>query len=147
MLTAEIIPSGVWSALHDMESFEEEFNRLFNGFSNSERADYPAVNVWKNDEGVTLKAEVPGVDPHTLDVSIEGDKLTLRGSRDESGEPKEGETCRRKERGDAHFIRTITLPFGVKPENVEARFGKGILTLDVKKPEEQKPKRIEIKSV
>jgi HSP20 family protein len=65
---------------------------------------YPAMNVWTNEEGGVVTAELPGLDPENIDISVENDTLTLRGRR-ERDEVKEGTTYHRRVRGTGAFVR------------------------------------------
>ncbi len=146
MLITECTPANVRSFLHDTDAFEREFNRFFNGITFDSEDVYPAVNAYRDSDGITLKAELPGIDPKSLDVSVEGDELTLRGKAAENGHG-ENVAWRRRERRHVDFARTVKLPFRADPKGIEASFSKGILTVDIKTPEEQKPRTIDVKSV
>jgi HSP20 family protein len=108
-------------------------------------AAYPPVNLGINDHGVKLTAEVPGIDLEDLDVTLHGNTITVAGKR--AADPlEEGEAYARNERPHGEFSRTIELPFDVSSETAEAAYEKGVLTLLVQRPEEQKPKRLSIKA-
>ena len=125
-----------------------EMNRLWSGWPTSYRGRtvprYPAMNVWTNDEGSVITAELPGMAPEDIDLSVEDDTLTLRGTRNVD-ELDEGATYHRRERGTGAFARTVQLPFRVEGENVEATFEKGILNISLPRAEEDKPKKIAVK--
>jgi HSP20 family protein len=103
------------------------------------------MNVWTNEEGVVVTAELPGVEPDEIDVSVVGDTLTLTGSR-RPFELKEGEKYHRRERGFGRFTRTFQLPFQVEADQVEAIFEKGVLHISLPRAEVDKPKKIAIKA-
>ena len=106
---------------------------------------YPAMNVWTNEDGAVVTAELPGVNPNEIDVSVVGDTLTLSGSR-QPEELAEGNTYHRRERGYGKFSRTFQLPFKVETDKVEALFEKGILHLSLPRAEADKPRKITVKS-
>jgi HSP20 family protein len=101
--------------------------------------------VWANEEGVIVSAELPGVAPEDIDISVVGDTLTLSGTR--NSEEAEGFTYTRRERGHGEFTRTFQLPFQIQGDQVEASFDKGVLHITLPRVEEDKPKRIEVKAV
>ena len=102
---------------------------------------WPAVDVNEDDRAVTLRADVPGLDEKDLDVEVSGNRLTIRGSREEAHEDKAN---RRHERVTGSFVRTVTLPSYVDPAGVEARYDKGVLTVTVPKIPGRGPKRVSV---
>ena len=105
---------------------------------------FPPVNVWCNNEKAVVTAELPGVKAEDLDLSVEGEVLTLSGSR-EAEKLDEGERFRRHERGHGAFSRTVALPFAVDADKVEASYAEGILSVALPRSEASKPKKVEIK--
>jgi HSP20 family protein len=103
------------------------------------------MNVWANPDGAVVTAELPGVNPEDIDVSVVGETLTLTGSRTPE-ELKEGEKYHRRERGQGKFTRTFQLPFPVEADKVEAVFEKGVLHISLPRAEADKPKKISIKA-
>jgi len=142
---------GVWSfgritdPMTDMQRLQREMNRLFSGAAELYAHDFPAVNVWSGENGLVVTAEVPGIDPEKLDISIVGDSLTLSGVR-EHVVLKEGESYHRQERSQGRFTRTLQLPFHVDAGKVEAKYEKGVLRITLPRAEVDKPKKIKIKS-
>lgn len=104
---------------------------------------YPAVNLYSGDDEAVVTAEVPGYGAAEIEVSVAGNALTLRGSR-EREEASEGETYRRRERSGNSFSRVVKLPFKVGEEGVSAEFKDGILTVQLPRAAEDKPKQIEV---
>ena len=101
------------------------------------------INVGATPEKVDVYLFSPGVDPKSLDVSLQQNLLTVSGKR-ESPEPENAKFYR-KERFGGEFRRTITLPDDIDPERVEARYADGILHIEVRRRESSKPRQIEIK--
>jgi len=138
--------SWLWSPWDEIRRLQREMNRLFSDFFGEPVEEvYPAVNVWRKDDSVVVTAEMPGVEPGDIDLSVEGDTLTIRGSR-KPEELKEGEEYHRQERHSGAFVRAIELPFRVDPEKVDARYEKGILRVTLPRAEEDKPKQITVKA-
>lgn len=137
------IPS-IWE---EMERIERQMNRtLSRGFGRRWMGTptYPALNVWLNDDGAYVTAELPGVDAGKLDVKVTGETLTLSGERPEEPMPEDA-CCQRQERSYGQFSRTIELPFAVQADKVEARMEKGVLRLRLPRAEAHKPKQITVK--
>jgi HSP20 family protein len=136
------------STWREMERLRREMNRLFAGMPTSGGAaapGYPAINVWTNEDGAVLTAELPGVSAGDIDVAVEGDTLTLSGNR-QLDELPEGPTYHRRERGHGRFSRVFRLPFPIDSGKVEAAFEKGILHITLPRPESDKPRKIAIKA-
>jgi HSP20 family protein len=106
---------------------------------------YPAMNVWTNEDGAAITAELPGVNPEDIDISVVGDTLTLSGNR-QPEELGDGDTYHRRERGYGQFTRTFQLPFPVEVDQTEAVFEKGVLHLSLPRAEADKPKKISVKA-
>ena len=106
---------------------------------------FPAVNVWQNDEAAAIVAELAGVEPQDIEISVKDDVLTIAGER-RAPELPQGASWQRSERAFGRFTRAIRLPFRVDPEQVEARFTDGVLRVAVRRPEADRPRRIEIKA-
>ncbi len=138
------IPS-VW---REMDRLQREMNRFYEtSYPSHFRSApaYPAMNVWMSEEGLQITAEVPGVSPKDIDISVVGDTLTLSGVR-EPDELKEGAQYHRQERGYGNYSRSLQLPFSVNVDKVEATFKNGVLSIVLPRAEEDKPKKITIKS-
>lgn len=133
----------------EIGQLQHEMNRIFNSvgsLSHSRVAPgYPAINVWANNEGLAVTAELPGVNPADIDISVVGKTFTLTGSR-QPDELKDGETYHRRERRFGKFTRTFELPFKVETDKIEAVFDKGVLHVSLPRAEEEKPKKIAVKS-
>lgn len=133
----------------ELDRLQHEVNRLFEGLpargARYAAPRYPAMNVWINDDGAVLTAELPGCDPDALDISVIGEVLTLSGSR-QAEEVPEHATYHRRERACGRFSRTFELPFSVEAEAVEASFENGVLRVILPRAEADKPRKIEIKT-
>jgi HSP20 family protein len=128
---------------------EREMDQLFgsgpspNGIRSMARGTYPPINVGSTPNQVDVYLFAAGVDPASLDISIQQNLLTIAGERKAS--PKEGMEFFRKERFDGDFRRTLSLPDDVDPDQVDASYKDGLLQITVKRREEVKPRQIEIK--
>ncbi len=146
MATQDLFGWGRMDPLADIRRLQDEMNRLFSASVSGRRpptAGFPAVNAYANEDGIALTAELPGVAAENLDISVFRDTLTLRGTREA---PAEAKAYHRRERLHGEFVRTISLPFQVDPERVEANLQDGLLRLSLHRPEQDKPKRIKVKA-
>ena len=123
----------------------DEMDRAFSQIERPRAAAFPPVNVWSSADGVAVTAELPGMDPAGLDISATDDSLTVQG---EMPPPvsSEGITWHRRERRSGRFSRTIQLPFRISADSVDASFRDGVLRVSLQRPEEEKPRKIEVKA-
>lgn len=129
----------------ELRKFTSDFDRLFaSADRGGETAVFPPVNLWSGDEGVAVTAEIPGVEPSEIDLSVEGDVLRIAGER--KTPDVAAAAWRRRERGFGKFARTIRLPYRVDPNSVEARFRNGLLEILLRRPEEDRPRKIDVKA-
>jgi HSP20 family protein len=134
------MPRGLmrWSPFLDLERFFDE------GFS-ADVNFLPALDVRQDKDNVIVEASLPGIDPEKVDISVENDVLTISGHTEEKKEVKR-EDYYRKEIREGRFSRSVILPMGVKADQAEASYEKGILKIVLPKAEEAKPKKIAIKA-
>ena len=104
---------------------------------------FPAVNVATEEDKVHVLVFVPGIDPATLEVSIVGNVLTVKGRRDALAVP-EGTQPWVRERPAGRFVRTLTLPDDVDPQRVEAQSRDGMVWIQVMRDEAARPRRIQV---
>ena len=126
----------------ELRRLQEEMDRLAGAFTPA-AASFPAVNLYAGRDGIAVSAELPGVAKDELEIHAHRDTLTLRGTRRPAAEDEAA--FHRRERRSGAFTRTIQLPFQVDPERIEARLENGVLQLSLQRPEEDKPRRIEVK--
>ena len=135
----------VWSPWREMERLQQDVNRLLSRESAPYATMFPAVNIWASDQDVIVTAEVPGVDPAGLDITVADNVLRLSGSR-KPEELEPGEVSHRRERASGEFTRSFRLPFAVDSGKVEASCDRGILTVRLPRAEADKPRKIAIKT-
>jgi HSP20 family protein len=104
----------------------------------------PPVDVYETNDSIVLKADLPEVSKEEVDISVQGNVLTIRGERKREQEVKE-QNYYRLERSYGGFTRSFTLPGTVDAEKIEAGFSGGVLTVNLPKREESKPKQIRVK--
>lgn len=134
---------GRMDPLHEMQRLQGEMSRVFSGLGQPLNPEVPPVNAWVGESDVVVTAELPGVDPGKVDVSVVGDTLTISGTRE--AEPlKEGESYHRQERSHGRFTRSLQLPFHVEAGKVDAKYERGILRVTLPRAEADKPRKISV---
>jgi HSP20 family protein len=98
----------------------------------------PRMDVFEKNGKVVIKAELPGVKREDLEITLEGEELTIKGERKAESEVKE-EDYYQLERSQGAFHRSVTLPFEAKPEEITAHFACGVLELELPKPAVRAP--------
>ena len=111
----------------------------------------PVVEVKEDEKGLTIEADLPGVDPDDVSVELADGVLTLTAERkvekEEDREEKEGVKYHLAERAYGTFLRRFNLPWEAREDKIEAKFDKGVLKVFVpKKTEEKKARKIAIKA-
>jgi HSP20 family protein len=103
----------------------------------------PAVDVWETDNELVLSFDLPGIPEDKIAVELDNDVLTVSGERERT-EEQSGERFFRYERRFGSFSRSVSLPTGIGEDSIKADYKDGVLEVRVAKPEEPKPKRIQI---
>jgi HSP20 family protein len=140
-----------WDPFRDLMSIQNEMNRLFGrtyggDVGESTRGAWtPALDVFETQEKFVITMELPGVSPDDVDISVEDSTLMVRGERKFYSEQQE-ESFLRIERRFGEFTRSLTLPSTADAESIQASFDHGVLTIEVPKREEAKPRKISIKA-
>jgi HSP20 family protein len=104
---------------------------------------YPACDVFEDQDSVKILAELPGVKPEDVKLSLENNVLTIRGEKKQQAE-EQTERVHRYERSYGAFERSFALPSTVDPEKISASFQNGILTVTVPKAERARPREIPV---
>jgi len=130
----------------DLNRLRHDMDRLFEstipGRTRQRSSKFPAINVWTSqDDGIIVTAELPGVRPDEIDISLTVDTLVLSGNRSMEG-IEEGAQYHRRERTHGEFSRSFQLPCPVNKDKVEAKLEQGILQITLPRAESDKPKQI-----
>jgi len=136
------------SIWQEMNQLQREMNRLFDTTGRGRvvsAPSYPAINIWTNEEGMLISAEMPAVHPDDINIDVNADALSISGERKADEVAKEA-AFHRRERSYGSFSRTVQLPFNVDTNKVEANFKNGILMINLPRAEADKPRKISIKS-
>ena len=136
-----------WESLAGIRDLQRELGRIIEGTPTVERAArYPRVNVTGNPGGLVITADLPGVNPADLEISLNGKQLTIRGELKNAEPEGEGVTCHLRERVHGPFSRTFTLPYDVEEANISAKYDQGVLTIELPRAEKSKPRTIPVLS-
>jgi HSP20 family protein len=132
----------------DMATLNSRLNQIFADYSRgtdelTSTGFVPPVDIYEDEHNVTLKLEVPGVSEQDLDIRVENNTLTVRGERRFEKEEKE-ENFHRIERRYGSFSRSFTLPNTVDSDRVQASYVNGVLSVQIAKKAEAKPKQIKV---
>jgi HSP20 family protein len=136
-----------WDPLREAAAMHTELSRLMNGLfegnGQKQQAWVPALDVWEAEDSVHYAFDLPGLSQDAIHVEVEDGALTVTATR-ERAESQDDHLYRRFERRYGTFSRTIGLPQGVAEDAISASYTNGVLEISVPKPEQQKPKRIEV---
>jgi len=135
--------------LEELERLRREMDRLFDNVM-SQRSwltpkVYPPINITEDKDAYYIRAELPGVKPEDIEISVEADTVIIGGER-KAEDVGTNVTYHRKERETGKFKRAVRLPTQMDPDKVEAKFKNGILTVILPKSEGSKPRQIQVKA-
>ena len=136
-----------WEPFRDLARLQDEMSRMFDDrlYRAGESVGWtPACDIYEDEEGVTLRFELAGVDPKDVDVHFENGVLTVKGDRKLEKEEKR-ENYHRVERSFGTFTRSFSLPGSVDAEKIKAETKNGVLSVTLPKKAEAKPRAIQVK--
>jgi HSP20 family protein len=141
-----------WEPFRELAALQNEMGRWMSQLSggvglvpgNGQASTWlPAVDVWETDSELVLSFDLPGIPEDKIAVELDDSVLTVSGERERTKEHS-SDRFYRFERRFGQFSRSVTLPAGIKEDDIKADYKDGVLAVRVPKPEEQKPKRIRI---
>ena len=142
-----------WEPVAELNTIQNEMNRLFNNFFDQPgqagrgnapmRRWMPPMDLVESSDQYILRADLPGLSDGDVNVQLEDNVLTVSGERNVQHENRE-EGFYRLERASGAFSRSLTLPDGVDPDRIDAHFDRGVLEIRIPKPEQKKPKTVQI---
>jgi len=145
-----------WEPVRELHTIQQEMNRLFNTFFDAPAASsgtgngtgtmrrwMPAMDLVETEDHFVLRTDLPGLGEEDVKLEAADDTLTVSGERKFEHEAKK-DGFYRVERGSGTFSRSLTLPEGVDAEAIAATFDKGVLEIRIPKPEQRRPRRVEI---
>lgn len=136
-----------WRELAGLErQFDEMFGRMGRGRARSAEAGWsPAIDVHQQGDTYVIRAEIAGIPPHQVDVTVDDNVLTISGTREEDRSVEEGQWIRR-ERFAGRFQRSISLPSGVSTEDISATANNGVIEVRVPCRPSAEPQRIQLQT-
>jgi HSP20 family protein len=136
-----------WEPFREIAALQNEMSRFMNGIvegnGRNTQSWIPTADVWETDGEVVYAFDLPGIPEENISVELDEGALTISAERKREQE-LDGERFHRVERRFGTFTRTIGLPQGVTEEHVSATYANGVLEVHVRKPEQPKPRKIEI---
>ena len=133
-----------WEPARELRDMNRLFNTLFEPSTGAVMRRWsPAMDLVETEDNYVLRADLPGVSEGDVKIELDDNVLTISGERKSAHkEAKEG--YYRVERAYGSFSRTLKLPEGVDADSISASFDRGVLEVNVPKPEQRKPRRVEI---
>jgi HSP20 family protein len=137
--------------MHDVSPLvrlQGDMNRLFESFFDDMPAmrpyggAFPAINLWEDGETAHLECELPGLTLNDIELNVTGDQVQITGERKIADQPEA--SWHRRERSYGKFTRSVTLPWEIDADKVEAHLHEGILSIKLPKCESCKPKKVKV---
>jgi HSP20 family protein len=142
-----------WQSGRELDSLQQDFNRLFGTFFDSHTVEarrarrwVPAVDLVDEGERYVLSADLPGVSEKDVTIEVQDNVLRISGER-HAEQKDSGGGFYRVERASGSFSRALRLPEGIDPQAIAAKIEQGVLKVSIPKPAEIGPHKVEIKAV
>lgn len=132
----------LWDPIVDLMRLQREMNRLLDSYCRPAGV-FPRLNARADDETAIVVAELPGVEPSAVKVSVAGDVLTIEGERP-SAVPDNAKEVHRQERPVGSFSRSLRLPWEVEADKVTASHKNGMLTVKLPRRESTRPRAVSV---
>ena len=150
MIVKRLTDWPTWNWRSEIDRIRREMDWLTEGLAGSLIREpspgvFPLMNVTEDNDNYYVHAELPGIKPDELDISVTGDSLTISGERKIDPED-ENANYHRRERESGKFSRALSLPGQIDTSKVEASTANGVLTVVLSKSEAAKPKQITVKA-
>jgi HSP20 family protein len=138
-----------WEPFREIAAFQDEMSRFMNGLlegnGRTNQAWVPPLDVWETEDEIVYAVDLPGIPEEKISVELDDGALTISAERERVQEESD-ERFYRFERRNGTFSRTFGVPQGVAEDDIAADYENGVLEVHVKKPEQPKPKRIQVGS-
>ena len=138
-----------WEPFRELAALQNEMSRWMGQLSGTTPGNgssstwLPAVDAWETEDELVLSFDLPGIPEDKITVELDDNVLTVSGDRERASEHS-NDRFYRFERRFGSFSRSVTLPQGVQEDAIQANYTNGVLEVRVPKPEEPKPKRIQV---
>ena len=146
-----------WDPFRELEALRREVDQVFDGYGTWRRPfsrfsflpalgarSYPLLNIGEDTDNVYVEALAPGLDPKSLEITVQNNELKIAGDKSIITPDVKPEDYHRNERSAGRFVRTTKLPSEVDSEKVKAQYKTGMLLITLPKSEEAKPKQISV---
>jgi HSP20 family protein len=138
-----------WNPFRELSSLQSRMDRLMDDLVETESNVIPTyrlpIDVAEKGNSYVIKAPTPGFKPEDVEVTVTGDVLSIKATRKEEKTEKESSFLRR-EMALGNLERQIVLPSDARPDNINAKFSNGVLTVEVPREPKPKPHKIEVRS-
>jgi HSP20 family protein len=135
----------VWRPFAEFGELRHRVDQIFHEMTGGEGSWTPSVDVIRDNGNVILRADLPGIKPDEVKVTVEDDVLTVSGEHREESEEKKGDYMRR-ERRYGSFSRSMSLPAGIDVEDIESTTEDGVLEVTIPLPEAEDKAPVEIET-
>ena len=137
-----------WEPFREIAALQNEMGRFMNGLlegnGRTNQAWVPALDVWETESEIVYALDLPGIVEDKISVELDEGALTITAERERTTQEESEERFYRFERRYGTFSRTFGVPQGVTESDVQADYKNGVLEVHVRKPEQPKPKRIQV---
>jgi HSP20 family protein len=135
-----------WRPFWDFAELRHRLDQALRDFGDGAQGGWaPSVDLVQKDEELVLRADLPGIKPEEVKIEVEGDLLTVSGEHKEENE-EEREDYVRRERRYGSFSRSMSIPPGVKAEDIEAHTEDGVLEVRVPLPKSPERRAVKVKA-
>ena len=138
-----------WEPFREIAALQNEMSRFMNGLlegnGRTNQAWVPALDVWETENEIVYAVDLPGISEDKISVELDDGALTISAERERTQEESDDKFYR-YERRYGTFSRTVGVPQGISESDIAADYKNGVLEVHVKKPEQPKPKRIQVGS-
>lgn len=132
---------GSYGMFDELARIQDDFNRLFDVRSGT---NYPPINAWQSADDIVIEAELPGVNPDDVVISVQNNTLTLSGERRTEKPAGDDIVTYIKERPEGGFSRSLQLPYRIESDKVTANYRNGVLRIVLPRAEDDKPRKISV---
>jgi HSP20 family protein len=133
-----------WRPFADFAELRNRLDEVFREIGNGERRGWaPSIDLVREKDRYVLRADVPGIKPDEINIEVDEGVLTISGEHKEEKEEKDEDYVRR-ERRYGSFSRSMTLPKGVEPDDIEATSKDGVLEVVIPAPKEEQKRAVTI---
>jgi HSP20 family protein len=136
-----------WEPFRELAALQNEMSRFMNGLVEGDgrttQSWVPTLDVWETENEIVYAFDLPGIPEENISVELEDGALTVSAEREQTAEVS-NDRFHRLERRFGSFARTVGVPQGIDEDGISASYRNGVLEVHVRKPEQPKPRRIQV---